>query len=240
MGARRILIVDDEEAIAAALHTLLTQAGYDVAIARAGLEALALISSKTDLVILDIMLPDMDGYEVCHRIRQSPEYVPILMLTARDEPLDKLLGLEVGADLYLTKPFEPRDLLAHIKAIFRLLERRAGSISFGEELPLVCGPLTMWDAQHRVELAGQAVDLTRKEYELLRLFMRHPGRVFGRETLLRQVWGYDFPGDSRAVDVHVQRLRTKIEADPSQPRLLRTVRGFGYRLATPAEPDEMA
>jgi DNA-binding response OmpR family regulator len=184
------------------------------------------------------MLPDMDGYEVCRRIRQSPEYVPILMLTARDEPLDKLLGLELGADLYLTKPFEPRELLAHIKAIFRLLERRSEGLRSNEEMPLICGPLTMWDVQHRVELAGRAVDLTPKEYELLRLLMRHLGRTFGRETLLRQVWGYEFAGDSRTVDVHIQRLRAKIETDPSQPRLLHTVRGFGYRLATPAELEE--
>ncbi|HLF24817.1 MAG TPA: response regulator transcription factor [Anaerolineae bacterium] len=236
--ARRIVIVDDEEVITRALDILLTQASYEVAIARSGPEALALLSSsRSDLVILDIMLPEMDGYEVCRCIRQLPEYIPIIMLTARDEPLDKLLGLELGADLYLTKPFEPRELLAHIKAIFRLLEHRSRAGTAGE-IPLVCGPLALWDAQHRVELAGRMVDLTPKEYELLRLFMRHPGRAFGRETLLRQAWGYDYPGDSRTVDVHVQRLRAKIEADPAQPRFLRTVRGFGYRLIAPLEIEE--
>lgn len=238
MNLRRILIVDDEEAIAGALHTLLTQSGYQVSVAHSGADALAQFSGNTDLVILDVMLPDMDGYEVCRQMRQSPGYIPIVMLTARDEPLDKLLGLELGADLYLTKPFEPRELLAHIKAIFRLLERRSEGLRSNEEMPLICGPLTMWDVQHRVELAGRAVDLTPKEYELLRLLMRHPGHAFGRETLLRQVWGYEFAGDSRAVDVHIQRLRAKIETDPSQPRLLHTVRGFGYRLATPSELEE--
>lgn len=236
--ARRILIVDDEEAITSALHTLLTQANYEVIIARSGPEALALLSSsRSDLVILDIMLPEMDGYEVCRRMRQLPEYIPILMLTARDEPLDKLLGLEIGADLYLTKPFEPRELLAHIKAIFRLLEHRSGA-NISDEIPLVCGPLALWDAQRHVELAGRVIDLTPKEYELLRLFMRHPGRAFGRETILRQVWGYDSPGDSRTVDAHIQRLRAKIETEPAEPRLLRTVRGFGYRLTAPVEIEE--
>lgn len=231
---RNILIVDDEKAITSALCTLLTQTGYEVAIAPSGSEALTQLSSTPyDLIILDIMLPDIDGYEVCRRVRQSSDYVPILMLTARDEPLDKLLGFETGADLYLTKPFEPRELLAHIKAIFRLLDRRSESLQLGTEMPLLCGPLILWDAQHRVELAGKVVDLTPKEYELLRLFMRHPGRAFGREMLLREVWGYDFSGDSRTVDVHVQRLRAKIESDPSQPRLLRTLRGFGYQLTTP-------
>jgi DNA-binding response OmpR family regulator len=236
MQTRHILIVDDEAAITAALRTLLTHAGYDVAIAHAGSDAVTQSASTPyDLIILDIMLPDIDGYEVCRRIRQAPDYVPIVMLTARDEPLDKLLGLETGADLYLTKPFEPRELLAHLKAIFRLLDHQPQGTRLNRHLPVMCGPLTLWDEQHRVELNGRPIDLSPKEYELLRLFMQHPGRVFGRETLLRQIWGYDFSGDSRTVDVHLQRLRAKIETDPSQPQLLRTVRGFGYQLVTPTE-----
>ncbi len=238
MHPRHILIVDDEEAIARALHALLAQAGYAITIAHSGSEALTRLSSDShDLIILDIMLPDIDGYEVCRRVRQSSDYIPILMLTARDEPLDKLLGLETGADLYLTKPFDPRELLAHIKAIFRLLDRLSDSRKPYEEIPLMCGPLVLWDTQHRVELAGQVIELAPKEYELLRLFMRHPGRAFGREMLLREAWGYDFSGDSRTVDVHVQRLRAKIESDPSRPRLLRTLRGFGYQLTTPTEEE---
>ena len=237
MESRRILVVDDEPAIVNALSVLLAQAGYEVTAARSGPEALALLAPRPDLIILDLMLPEMDGYEVCRRLRQSPDYIPVLMLTARDEPVDKLLGLELGADLYLTKPFEPRELLAHIKAIFRLLDHRRDDSQPHKEMPLLCGPLVLWDTQHRVELAGQAVEVTPKEYELLRLFMRQPGRVFGRETLLREIWGYDFPGDSRVVDVHIQRLRAKIEPDPAQPRLLQTVRGFGYRFIVPSEEE---
>lgn len=236
MHSRHILLVDDEEAITRALHALLAQAGYAITIAHSGSEALTRLSSDShDLIILDIMLPDIDGYEVCRRIRQLPDYVPILMLTARDEPLDKLLGLETGADLYLTKPFEPRELLAHLKAIFRLLDHQPQGTRSNRHLPVMCGPLTLRDDQHRVELSGRPIDLSPKEYELLRLFMQHPGRVFGRETLLRKIWGYDFSGDSRTVDVHLQRLRAKIEADPSRPQLLHTVRGFGYHLITPTE-----
>lgn len=238
MPSRHILIVDDEEAITTALRTLLTHAGYEIAIAPSGSEALTqLAATLYDLIILDIMLPDIDGYEVCRRVRQSPDYVPILMLTARDEPLDKLLGLETGADLYLTKPFEPRELLAHLKAIFRLLDHQPQGTRSSRNLPLVCGALTLGDEQHRVELSGSPIDLSPKEYELLRLFMQHPGRVFGRETLLRQIWGYDFSGDSRTVDVHLQRLRAKIETEPARPQLIQTVRGFGYRLVMPTEEE---
>lgn len=228
---RRILIVDDEPAVTHALHTLLTQAGYEVAVAHSGPQALQSLTPPPDLIILDVMLPEMDGYEVCRRLRAQPPHIPIIMLTARSEPIDKLLGLELGADLYLTKPFAPPELLAHLKAMFRLLDAYGAR---GEGLPLTCGPVALWDAQHRVEVDGCPIELTPKEYELLRLFLQHPGRAFGRETLLRQVWGYDFLGDSRTVDVHIQRLRAKIESDPAQPQLLCTVRGLGYRLVAPS------
>jgi DNA-binding response OmpR family regulator len=227
---RRILIVDDEPAVTQALHTLLTQAGYEVGVANSGSQALQSLIPPPDLIILDVMLPEMDGYEVCRRLRAQPLHIPIVMLTARSEPLDKLLGLELGADLYLTKPFAPPELLAHLKAIFRLLDAYGAG---GESLPLTCGPLTLWDAQHRVEVDGHPIELTPKEYELLHVFLQYPGRAFGRETLLRQVWGYEFRGDSRTVDVHIQRLRAKIENDPAQPQLLCTVRGLGYRLVAP-------
>jgi two-component system alkaline phosphatase synthesis response regulator PhoP len=227
---RRILIVDDEPAVTQALHTLLTQAGYEVGVAHSGSQALQSLTPPPDLILLDVMLPEMDGYEVCRRLRAQPPHIPIVMLTARNEPIDKLLGLELGADLYLTKPFAPPELLAHLKAMFRLLDAYGAR---GEGLPLTCGPLTLWDAQHRVEIDSRPIELTPKEYELLRVFMQYPNRAFGRETLLRQVWGYDFGGDSRTVDVHIQRLRAKIESDPTQPQLLCTVRGLGYRLVAP-------
>ena len=140
------------------------------------------------------------------------------------------MGLELGADAYMTKPFEPVTLLAQVKAIFRLIEQQSAADQAGEQRPLICGPLHLWEKGRRAELSGQPLDLTPKEFDLLRCLMQQPGRVVGRETLLRQVWGYEYAEDSRTVDVHVQRLRGKIEADPANPALLRTVRGFGYCL----------
>lgn len=232
MSSKRILIVDDERAITSGLSSLFTQAGYETLIAHTGPEAIDSLSADPDLVILDVMLPGLDGYEVCRQIRREKSYLPIVMLTARDESSDKVLGLELGADVYMTKPFEPRELLAQVRALFRTLERS----SEGEaERPLSCGPLKLWEAQHRLQVAGHDVELTATEFALLRAFMRRPGRVLGRETLLREVWGHDYLGDSRMVDVHIQRLRAKIEPDPAHPHMLDTVRGFGYRLLPPAE-----
>ncbi|MCL4263309.1 MAG: response regulator transcription factor [Anaerolineae bacterium] len=227
MESKRILLVDDEPAITSALTVILQRAGYDTAVAATGADALTHFAAPPDLVILDIMLPDMDGYQVCRAIRQHPTYVPILMLTARDTLPDKVLGLELGADAYLTKPFAPGELLAQVRALFRLVGQMEGGTG---EVILRCGPLTLFPDLRRMELQGTEVELTPKEYALLHLFMQRPGYVFGRETLLREVWGYEFLGDSRTVDVHIQRLRAKIEKDSSQPELLLTVRGFGYRL----------
>ncbi|MBX3055077.1 MAG: response regulator transcription factor [Anaerolineae bacterium] len=227
MESKRILLVDDEPAITGALSAILQRAGYETAVAATGADALAQFATQPDLVILDIMLPDTDGYQVCRAIRQQPIYVPILMLTARDTLPDKVLGLELGADAYLTKPFAPGELLAQVRALFRLVGQMEGDTA---ETPLRCGPLTIYPHLCRVELDGTEIELTPKEYALLQLFLQRPGYVFGRETLLRQVWGYEYLGDSRTVDVHVQRLRAKIERDSSHPELLLTVRGFGYRL----------
>jgi len=228
MESKHILVVDDEPSITSALTVILQRAGYETAVAATGAEALAQLAARPDLVILDIMLPDTDGYQVCQTIRQQPSYIPILMLTARDTLPDKVLGLELGADAYLTKPFAPGELLAQVRALFRLVGQMEGDNV--ETRPLRCGPLTLYPPLCRVELQGVEVELTPKEYALLHLFMQRPGYVFGRETLLREVWGYEYLGDSRTVDVHIQRLRAKIEADSSQPQLLLTVRGFGYRL----------
>lgn len=236
-----VWVVEDECAISSALQILLSHAGYDVAVFAQGAAFLDGLASLTpDLILLDLNLPDIDGLDLCREVRQGTSYIPIIMLTARNEPVDKLIGLEVGADLYLTKPYDPRELLAQIKAMFRLIERHGTNQADGQtrvlrELLLTNGPLLMWDRQHRVELNGKPLNLSPKEYELLRVLLRHPGRAFGRETLLRMVWGYEFTGDSRTVDVHVQRLRQKIEANPSQPQLLLTVRGVGYKLATVTE-----
>lgn len=231
MPSKQILIVDDDQSISSALAALLTQAGYAVSVTQTGVQALAQLTPGIDLVILDVMMPEMDGYETCRKIRQSARYIPILMLTARDGTSDKVLGLELGADHYLTKPFEPSELLAHVRALFRTLEQR----NQGEDgQSLIYGPLHLWSGEHRVEVNAQAVELTPTEFELLHLFMRHPGQAFGRETLLREVWGYDFSGDTRTVDVHIQRLRSKIEIDPAHPQLIHTMRGFGYRLFAPS------
>jgi DNA-binding response OmpR family regulator len=230
--AKHILVVDDDEAITRGLTTLFTQAGFTVQTAASGPQALESLSPPPDLVMLDLILPGMDGYEVCRRLRQHPVYLPILMLTARDQSSDKILGLELGADAYLTKPFEPDELLAQVRALFRTLERRHASHL---EPALACGPIQLFEAEHRVTVNGQAVELTPTEFDLLKFLMRQPGRIFGRETLLREVWGYEFEGATRTVDVTVQRLREKIEADPAQPKWLCTVRGFGYRLMEPGE-----
>ncbi len=231
-----ILVVDDQEAICSALCALLSSAGYQTIAAPSGSEALARIAERLPaLIILDVMMPGLDGYEVCRRVRHSSQYVPIMMLTARHDVSDKLVGLELGADVYLAKPFDPRELLAQVKALFRLLAEHP-QVEQAKELPRQCGPLALWERERRVKLNGKDVQLTPKEYELLSLFMQNPGRAFGRETLLRHVWGYDYAGDTRTVDVHVQRLRAKIEENPGEPRWLQTVRGFGYRLAA-GEPE---
>lgn len=228
---KQILLVDDEKSITSALSVLFARSGYTVTVAHSGREALAaLAATQPDLMVLDLGLPDVDGFEVCRQVRERPFYIPILMLTARDTSLDKVTGLELGADAYLTKPFEPGELLAQVRALFRLIRQR--DTTADEERPLTIGPLMLWESQHRVTANQTPVELTPKEFELLRLFMRRPGTVFGRETLLREVWGYDYLGDSRTVDVHIQRLRSKIEPDSSKPTLLLTVRGFGYRLVS--------
>ena len=228
MIPKRILLVDDEPAITSALTVLFERTGYEVVVAHTGQQAVAQLVEQPDLMVLDVNLPDMDGFAVCQRVREQTTYVPILMLTARDSSLDKVTGLELGADAYLTKPFAPGELLAQVRALFRLLAQKQTTADL--ERPLICGPLQLWAAQHRVLRDEQEVELTPKEFALLQLFMRRPGYVFGRETLLREVWGYEYLGDSRTVDVHIQRLRAKIEANSSQPELLHTVRGFGYRL----------
>jgi DNA-binding response OmpR family regulator len=236
MSAKRILIVDDEPAITQALAALLRQAGYAVLTAQSGREALAQLNSAPDLIVLDIMMPDLDGYAVCRAVREKPGYVPIVMLTAKDAPGDRAAGLELGADAYLTKPFEPGELLAQVRALFRLIAQQGEAANGApNDKLLLCGPLRLWEGQRRVELNGQPVDLTPTEFELLRHLMRRPGHVFGRETLLREVWGYDAEVDSRTVDVHVQRLRAKIEPEAAHPQLLRTIRGFGYCLMAPDE-----
>jgi DNA-binding response OmpR family regulator len=225
-----ILIVEDEEAIAAFLQPALEREGFSTQWVGDGSAALAAIdASPPDLILLDLMLPGMDGLQVCQTVRRADHYIPIIMLTARSEEVDKIVGLEIGADDYVTKPFNAHELVARVRAILRLVHRSAGQRPTDR---LRFGNLEIDLSGRQVFMGGQLVELTPKEFDLLVLLARNPGRVFGRETLLEQVWGYDFLGDSRTVDVHVQRLRHKIEENPHEPRYLLTVRSIGYKFSS--------
>lgn len=224
----KILVVDDEAILLDTLRYNLSKAGHQVHTAADGAAALRLArEDPPDLVILDVMLPQMDGFEVCRILRQGSN-VPILMLTARDEELDRVLGLELGADDYLTKPFSMRELLARVKAMLRRSELSRPA-AMGREAPLREGVLEVDLDSHRALYRGQPLHLRPKEFDLLVHLMRHRGRAFSRDQLLAQVWGYDYAGDTRTVDVHVRWLREKVEEDPSRPGLIETVRGVGYR-----------
>lgn len=227
MPKEHILVVDDEPQIIQLIVMYLKREGYRTASARTGAEALSMIAEDPPaLVVLDIMLPDIDGWEVCREIRRSSD-VPIIMLTARDEADDKIVGLEIGADDYVTKPFTPRELIARVKAILR---RVRSSPPEESDTCLDFGTLVIDTAKREVRLNGELVTLRAKEYDLLVELARRPGVVFSREKLLQDVWGYDFFGDSGTIDVHVRRLRAKLNDDSSNPRFIETVWGVGYRL----------
>jgi len=222
----RILVVEDEESFSDPLSYLLRKEGYEVCVATTGTQALEDFGrSGADLVLLDLMLPGLSGTEVCRQLR-SHSNVPVIMLTAKDGEIDKVVGLELGADDYVTKPYSSRELLARIKAVLR---RRAEP---EELLPasLQAGRVRMDVDRHVVTVDGEQVPLPLKEFELLELLMRNAGRVLTRMQLIDRVWGSDYVGDTKTLDVHVKRLRAKIEPDPGNPRLLTTVRGLGYKL----------
>lgn len=225
-----ILVVEDEPALRSTIAYQLRREGHQVVIAGDGEQALAAArSARPDLVVLDLMLPKLDGLEVCRRLRHEST-VPILILTARSDEVDKVVGLEVGADDYMTKPFSMRELMARVKAMLRRLAmvRQASAPEETEEV-IVAGDLEIDASRRRVRRGGHELHLKPKEFDLLAFLARHPGRVFTRGHLLERVWGYDYIGDPRTVDVHVRWLRQKIEPDPSDARLLETVRGIGYR-----------
>lgn len=229
----QILVVEDEKAIVAFVQPALEREGFAVRVAGDGATALAHIrASPPALILLDLMLPGIDGFEICRRVRQREPYIPIIMLTARSDEVDKIVGLELGADDYITKPFSARELVARVRAVLRLA-RQAGPASRRDRLQI--GELTIDRASHAVMLAGRKIELAPKEFDLLATLAWERGRVFGREMLLERVWGYDYVGQSRTVDVHVQRLRRKIESNPAQPRYLLTVHGVGYKFATEEE-----
>jgi len=228
----RILIVDDEPHIVELVRYNLEREGFDVLTAGDGREALRQVrEGAPDLVILDLMLPEVDGFEVCRQIRRTSA-VPILMLTARGRELDRVAGFELGADDYVTKPFSPRELVARVRAILR----RAGRELLEAQAPLQADGLHLDPATREVFLHGRPVELTAKEFDLLALLMRHPNRVFTRDFLLEHIWGHDYFGSTRTVDMHISRLREKIEDDPAAPTFIQTVRGVGYKFKAPSRP----
>lgn len=229
----RILVVEDEQAIAAFVQMSLEREGFSVSVARSGEAALAQIQTDPpQLIVLDLMLPGIDGFEVCRRLRQRQPYMPIIMLTSRTDDVDKIVGLELGADDYVTKPFNTRELIARIRSVLRLVNQ-AGANPDRDQLQI--GHLAIDRSRRVVTLDGRPIKLPPKEFDLLATLAWERGKVFGREMLLERVWGYDYAGESRTVDVHIQRLRSKIEPDPSQPRYLLTVHGIGYRFASGEE-----
>jgi DNA-binding response OmpR family regulator len=222
----RILVVDDEPHIVELVRYNLAQEGFEVSVAHDGHDALERARAHTpDLIILDLMLPYVDGREICRQLRRESS-VPILMLTAKDSERDRVLGLELGADDYVTKPFSPRELVARVRAILRRAGGEAGRTSAG---PLSAGGLVLDARTHEVRLHDRPVDLTTKEFDLLRLLMSHPNQVFTRDFLLEHIWGYEYFGTTRTVDMHISRLREKIEDDPNAPTYIVTVRGVGYK-----------
>jgi DNA-binding response OmpR family regulator len=228
--ARTILVVDDEPTLRETLAEALEVDGFRVVTAADGREALARFrEERPDLVVLDLMLPELSGIEVCRIIRRESG-VPILMLTAKSSEIDKVLGLELGADDYVTKPFSLRELGARIRALLRRMEQPAGE----GPASVTVGDLTVDLAGHRLLRNGEPVPLKPKVFELLAFLVRHPGQVLSRDQLLEQVWGYDYAGETRTVDVHVHWLRSAIEADPAAPALIETVRGVGYVFRRPA------
>jgi two-component system, OmpR family, response regulator RegX3 len=222
----RVLVVEDEESFSDALSYMLRKEGFEVSVAATGTSALTEFDrTGADIVLLDLMLPEMSGTEVCRQLR-SRSHVPIIMVTARDSEIDKVVGLEIGADDYVTKPYSPRELVARIRAVLR---RNAGEVAELAAPSLSAGPVRMDVERHVVTVSGAAVPLPLKEFELLEMLLRNAGRVLTRGQLIDRVWGADYVGDTKTLDVHVKRLRSKIEPEPSTPRYIVTVRGLGYK-----------
>lgn len=257
---KRILVVDDEPSILTLLEYNLDQAGYAVETAEDGKQAYKMIKeNQYDFIILDIMLPKMDGMDVCRRVRQDNIQTPILMLTAKDDEYDKIIGLELGADDYLTKPFSPREVVARIKAIFRRMEpnevemnleqtssesevrnpvdsvSKFDAIEQEDNQVMKLGALEIYINRYEVLVDGVPIEITPKEYELLVYMALRKGRILSREQLLNNIWNFDYAGETRIVDVHISHLREKIEKNTKNPQYIITVRGFGYKFEVPEE-----
>ncbi len=220
----KILVVDDEKLLVKGIKYNLEQEGYQVVTAFDGEEAVRLAHDESiDLILLDLMLPKMDGLTVCRTVRAFSD-VPIIMLTAKSEDIDKILGLEYGADDYITKPFNIREVTSRIKAILRRVNPKPKE----NDNVMVSGDIELDYNFRRVTIKGKVIELTGKEFDLLELFLKHPGKVYTRENLLDIAWGFDYPGDVRTVDVHIRRLREKVEGNPAEPEYIRTKWGVGY------------
>ncbi|HIE65784.1 MAG: response regulator transcription factor [Nitrospira sp.] len=229
---RRILVIEDDEDIANLVALHLRDSDCEVEIAEDGTVGLALLEADSfDLLILDLMLPGVDGLEICRRIQAKENDTPILMLTARTNELDRILGLEMGADDYLTKPFSVRELLARVKAILRRTDMAKKKSSHEEPKVIHAGGIEVIERKRQVKRDGEFIDLTAKEFDLLWFFMKNPGHVYNRSQLLDRVWGYGHDGYEHTVNSHINRLRSKIESDPSEPRYILTVWGVGYKFS---------
>ncbi len=231
-GDRKIalLVIEDDENISTAIQEYFSRAGYSVTTAEDGVAGVqAALNERPDAVVLDLMLPKMDGLAVCRELREKAAYIPILMLTAKDDIVDKVLGLEMGADDYITKPFSLRELEARIKSVLRRVRAASRSESGNEDAPITRGKLRIDPAKREVTVGERLVELTPKEFELLRLFATNPGRVFPRKYLLEKIWDYSYEGYDRTIDSHINRLRSKIEENPENPQMVLTVWGIGYK-----------
>jgi len=224
----KILIVEDESSFSEALEFLLAKEGFEVSVAEDGRAALSKFAKEgADLILLDLMIPEVSGVDVCRAIRTT-SHVPIIMLTAKDAEIDKVVGLELGADDYVTKPYSSRELIARIKAVLR---RGATDAELNGDLEVITvGAIKLDSARHQVSNNGVLIALPLKEFELLEFLMRNSGRVLTRSQLIDRVWGGDYFGDTKTLDVHIKRLRSKIEVDPANPILIQTIRGLGYKL----------
>jgi two-component system alkaline phosphatase synthesis response regulator PhoP len=233
-GDRKItlLVIEDDENILTLVSEHFTRANYDVRTAEDGLAGVqAAMNDRPDAIVLDLMLPKMDGLAVCRELREKAPYIPILMLTAKDDVVDKVLGLEMGADDYITKPFSLRELEARIKSVLRRARASSNAEAAGEDAPILRGRLRIDPAKREVSVGDRQIDLTPKEFELLRLFATNPGRVFPRKYLLEKIWDYSYEGYDRTIDSHINRLRAKIEDNPENPQMVLTVWGIGYKFS---------
>ncbi len=227
-----LLVVEDDENISSAISEYFSRAGYDVKTVDDGVMGVkAALEDPPDAVVLDLMLPKMDGLAVCRELREKANYLPILMLTAKDDVVDKVLGLEMGADDYITKPFSLRELEARIKSVLRRSRTPSSAPGTKDDAPITRGRLRIDPARREVTIGERQVDLTPKEFDLLRLFAANPGRVFPRKYLLEKIWDYSYEGYDRTIDSHINRLRAKIEENPENPQMVLTVWGIGYKFS---------